>query len=352
MEYYYFILYFLVFIVDILIILQTYKEIKLRKTVNGSFMDKVSIIVPIKGIDVGLERNVESLLSQDYPYPYEVIYVVEKGDEVENLLSKYNVKIVYSDYNCDICSGKIRAQLSGILRASNKVIVFADSDTFYPRDWLKNLVSPLDKYDATTTFSWPSPSRISLSNLIRAGFWTLGFESQSLESSRFLWGGSMALKREFFDDEVLDELSKEWCDDCTLTRIVKRRGGKIGFVINAIPLNVYDESNLISWSSRQIITILAYSPRGAKAYLVVGTFFTLILIYTLVFHNIITFTPYILWIVKNLIRGIRYPKQALIASIMSVVAIPYALFLLIYNWNKREVYWRGKKYIVKPLKQK
>ncbi|QXJ34495.1 glycosyltransferase [Saccharolobus shibatae] len=352
MEYYDLILYLLVFGADMLIILQTYNEIKMWKTVKGSFIGKVSIIVPIKGIDTGLERNIESLLSQDYPYPYEVIYVVEKGDEAENVLKKYNVKIVYSDFNCDSCSGKIRAQISGLLRASNDVIVFADSDTWYPRYWLRNLISPLDKYEATTTFSWPSPSRITLSNLIRAGFWTLGFESQSLQSSRFLWGGSMALRREFFDNEVLDELSKEWCDDCTLTRIIKRRGGKIGFVMSAIPLNVYDEDSLIRWSSRQIITILAYSPRGAKAYLVAGTFFTLILIYSLVYLNIITFTPYLLWIVKNVIRGAKYPKQALIASLMTIVAIPYALFLVVFNWNRREVYWRGKRYIVKPLREK
>ncbi|TRM81828.1 glycosyl transferase family 2, partial [Sulfolobus sp. A20-N-F6] len=83
--------------------------------------------------------------------------------------------------------------------------------------------------------------------------------------------------------------------------------------------------------------------------LVAGTFFTFILVYSIVFLNLVTFTPYILWIVKNVIRGIDYPKNAMIASLMTILAIPYALFLLIYNWNRREVYWRGRKYIVKPL---
>ena len=162
----------------------------------------------------------------------------------------------------------------------------------------------------------------------------------------------MALRRDFFDKEVIDELSKEWCDDCTITRIIKRRGGKIGFLMNAIPLNVYDEKELIKWSSRQIITILAYSPKGAKAYLVAGTFFTFILVYSILFANIITFTPYILWIFKNLLRGMRYPKQAILASLMTIIAIPYALIILLLNWNRREVYWRGRKYVVKPLSQK
>ncbi|BDB99051.1 glycosyltransferase [Saccharolobus caldissimus] len=351
MQYYAIIIYTLISLIDVLIILQIINENNMKK-ISGNFGGKVSIIVPIKGIDEKLEENIRSLLTQDYPYPYEVIYVVDKGDEVERILRKYNVKVVYSLYNCDQCSGKIRAQLSGLLNASNDIIVFADSDTWYPKYWLRNLVSPLDRYTATTTFSWPSPSRLTLKNLIRAGFWTLGFESQSLESSRFLWGGSMAFKREFFNDEVIDELSKEWCDDCTLTRIVKRRGGKIGFLMNAIPLNVYDENELIKWSSRQIVTILAYSPRGARAYLAAGTFFTFILIYSIIFHNIFTFTPYILWIIKNLLRGVSYFKQAIVASLMTVIAIPYALVLLLYNWNNRVVYWRGKRYVVKPLSEK
>ncbi|AOL17797.1 glycosyl transferase family 2 [Sulfolobus sp. A20] len=348
MEFYIVILYLLVILVNLLIILQIINEVKMRR-IEGNFLDSVSIIVPIKGEDERLEGNILSLLSQNYPYPYEVIYVVDKGDDVEKVLRKYNVRVVYSDYNCEACSGKIKAQLSGLKYASYNVIVFADSDTWYPKDWLYKLVRPLDKFTATTTFSWPSPSKLSLSNLLRAGFWTLGFESQSLENSRFLWGGSMAFRKSFFNKDVIDELSKEWCDDCTLTRIVKRNNGKIGFLMNCVPLNVYDEKDLVKWSSRQIITILAYSPRGAKAYLVAGTFFTFILVYSIVFLNLVTFTPYILWIVKNVIRGIDYPKNAMIASLMTILAIPYALFLLIYNWNRREVYWRGRKYIVKPL---
>ncbi|MEM0131839.1 MAG: glycosyltransferase family 2 protein [Saccharolobus sp.] len=352
MRFYEIFIYLIVLLVDILLLAQIYNEIKIRR-ISGNFIGKVSIIVPIKGVDEKLDENIKSLLSQDYAYPYEVIYVVEKGDEVEKVLRKYNsIKIVYSENICDKCSGKIRAQLTGLKYAKNEIIVFADSDTWYPRDWLYKLVSPLDKYTATTTFSWPSPLRLTLQNLIRAGFWTLGFESQSLENSRFLWGGSMALRRDFFDKQVIDELSKEWCDDCTITRIIKRRGGKIGFLMNAIPLNVYDEKELIKWSSRQIITILAYSPKGAKAYLVAGTFFTFILVYSILFANIITFTPYILWIFKNLLRGMRYSKQAILASLMTIIAIPYALIILLLNWNRREVYWRGRKYVVKPLSQK
>ncbi|WP_256201949.1 hypothetical protein [Sulfuracidifex metallicus] len=69
--------------------------------------------------------------------------------------------------------------------SDGEVIVFADSDTRYDKLWLRKMVSALDKFDATTTYPWPKPTHLSIKNLVRAGFWTLGFESQFSEKNRF-----------------------------------------------------------------------------------------------------------------------------------------------------------------------
>ncbi|WP_252896694.1 glycosyltransferase [Metallosphaera hakonensis] len=307
---------------DILILLQIWREDSLFKY-RGTYCKPVSIIVPIRGEDPGLENNVKSLKNQDYPCPYEVIYVVDPDQPwLAERLKGLGVKVVITSHQCS-CSGKIRAQITGLKESVNEVVVFADSDTTYPNTWLREMVGNLDKYTAVTTFPWPSPLRFSLSNLIRAGFWTLGFESQA-SGGTFLWGGSMSFKREFFDEEVIRELSSELCDDCTLTRIVRRRGGRIAFNPSVIPLNVYDERDLWRWSTRQVVTVIKYSNRGAKAFLVIGFFMVLFLIAFLLSLNWIFLTPLLLWVVKNLLRSRNLGKHSYIPSIMSLVGYTLA----------------------------
>jgi Glycosyltransferases, probably involved in cell wall biogenesis len=328
---------------DSLLLVQILKEREFF-THKGSLALPATVIVPIRDWDISLEGNVKSLLSQDFPPGYQVVYVIDQDQQwLAERLKGLGVEVVTSDFPCRSCSGKIRAQLSGLRRARNQVVVFADSDTFYPPHWLKGMVSRLENYTAVTTFSWPRPIRASLRNVLRAGFWTLGFESQALNGT-FLWGGSMAFRRDFLDREVEEELSGEWCDDCTLTRIVKRRGGRIAFLGDVIPINIYDEKDLARWSSRQIVTIVKYSPRGAKAYLVVGGVFSSFLILFLISLNPIFLSPLLLWIIKNLHRSHKLGKESLLPSFASVLGLYFAWIMLILNYRRDKVYWRGREY--------
>ncbi|QKR00570.1 glycosyltransferase family 2 protein [Metallosphaera tengchongensis] len=328
---------------DVLLILQIMKERSFFRY-NGNFISSASVIIPIRGSEPLLEKTVGSLKDQDFPGNYEVIFVVDPDQpDLAERLSSMGVKVVLTNYPCSKCSGKIRAQLTGLLESSNDVIVFGDSDTIYPKDWLRTMVGNLDKNMAVTTFSWPVPIRLSLGNLIRAGFWTLGYESQGLGGT-FLWGGSMSFRRELFDETVIRELSKEWCDDCTLTRIVKERGGKIAFQAKSIPLNVYDENNLWSWSSRQVITIVKYSRRGAKAFIVIGSFMLILLAIFLLTLNFVFLTPLLLWVLKNFARSRKLGKYSLIPSILSVVGLYYGWLKLLLDFKKRNVVWRDREY--------
>ncbi|BDC18383.1 glycosyltransferase family 2 protein [Acidianus sp. HS-5] len=337
-------------LLDIGILLQIYAENKkfFKEPKGGNYHGKISVIIPIRGLDTNLEENVRSILNQDIK-PLEIIYVIDPDDPyretIENILKKYDVKITHTFYNCTLCSGKIRAQLSGLLRSNGNIIVFGDSDTWYPKYWLRELTLPLSKYMATTTFSFASPAKLTLRNLIRAGFWTLGIESQALGGT-FLWGGSMAFKRSFFNEDIIKCLSNEWCDDCTLTKIVKERKGKIGFIGNAIPLNVYDEYNLFKWAQRQVLTVKIYSYRGAKAFLVFGLYISFLLVFLILTGIPLLFLPFLLWIIKNLLRGRRLGKKAIFPSLFSIIGIYFAWIVLILSWRKKKVLWRDKVYTI------
>ncbi|MEM1626402.1 MAG: glycosyltransferase family 2 protein [Sulfolobaceae archaeon] len=322
---------------------RSWRELDKRLISIKANLPFASIIVPIRGIDVRVEDHIRSLINQDYPN-YEIIYVVDSfEDPIVNILKKYPIKLIKSNYNCKKCSGKIMAQISGFLESRGEVIIFADSDTIYPRHWLRYLVTFLSIYNATTVFSWPLPSKITFKNLLRAGFWTLGFESQAVGGT-FLWGGSMAFKREFFSTRVISELSEEICDDCTLTRLIKESGGRIGFIWSAMPLNLFHETNLLKWASREVLMIIKHSRRGAKIFII----FVILLIINMLLsaYTFLSFIPLLLWIFKNILRGKLYLKQSILPAIFSIFAIFFGFFLLLINWNNKEIEWRGRRYIL------
>jgi len=328
---------------DLLLLLQIVKERELFKKPEGK-PRKAVIIVPLRGEDPSFEEHVQSLLNQDHP-DYELYYIID-SDEAEfqkQRLSRYNVNYIVSERLCERCSGKVNAIIFAAKKFRGKVIVIADSDTVYPKSWLKDMTAALENNLASTTFTWPKPLRLSLRNLLRAGFWTFGFESQAL-GGRFLYGGSMAFRENFFDDDVLKDLSDEWCDDCALTRIIKEKKGNIGYVACSMPLNVFDERELWLWSKKEARAVGMYSRKGVYAFMLVVAIMVALLLAYLITFNFIYITPYLLWIVKNIIRGIKYGIDSLIPALMSVPALYYSIPVMISALRDKTVYWRGKVY--------
>ncbi len=335
---------FLAAAVDIALIFQIYMEQRLYSWKGGS-PGRATVIVPLRGEEPALEDNVRSILNQDHG-DFRAIYVVD-SDEMEMQaarLKPFGVQVIETEEMCERCGGKVKAILTG-LKHSDGSVVIADSDTVYPRHWLSTITSMLSSYNVVTVFSWPRPLRISASNLMRSGIWTLGFESQAI-GGRFLWGGSMAFREGEIDEEVIKELSGEWCDDCALTRISKERGWSMGYAAGATPLNEFDEKNLMGWTIRELRVILTHSGKAARAFLVVAAILLALLVMFAITANWIYLTPFALWLIKNLLRGRKYGRLAVLPSIMSLPAIFYACFMFAVAARAKSVRWRGREYRV------
>ena len=331
-------------LLDSIILYQIFLEAKIHKKAYREIKGYATVIVPVKGVDPALKKNITSLLRQDFGY-YDLVYVVDSDlDPAYKIISSVDVKVLISEAVCDNCSGKIRAQLTALKHVSTDFVVFADSDTVYPENWLKEMVSGLNEGVATTTFSWPYPLKLNLKNLLRAGFWTLGAELMPFEGFRVLWGGSMGFRRNFFDKEAIETLSNEVCDDCALTYTAKKRG-KIAYT-RAVPLNLFDERELLQWSTKEIVTILRYSKKWALSFAVLSASVLLLLLSS--YYCFLGATPAILWIIKNYLRGIRANAPSLIPAIMSVPSMFYVLFLIGTSIRKKEIYRRGREYTSEP----
>ena len=108
-----------------------------------SNLNPVSIVIPIKNRGNFLPNLIKSLLNLNYPH-YEIIIVDDcSTDNTKELLKKYPIKSILLEKSV----GSAEARNIGIKEAKNNLIALTDSDCFVSRNWLKDLISYLNKYD-------------------------------------------------------------------------------------------------------------------------------------------------------------------------------------------------------------
>lgn len=110
-------------------------------------MKKLSIIVPIYGVEQYLQKCVDSLLNQDIPSSeYEIILVDDGGhDTCPQICDDYaaaheNVRVVHRENG-----GLSAARNSGIEVAQGEYIMFVDSDDFIETNVLKGLIEQVER---------------------------------------------------------------------------------------------------------------------------------------------------------------------------------------------------------------
>lgn len=104
----------------------------------------ISIVIPIKNRGNLLPNLLKNLLNLNYP-EYEIIIVDDcSTDNTRAILENYEVESITLERSV----GSAKARNIGIREAKYETIALTDSDCFVSRDWLKNLVSYLDRFDA------------------------------------------------------------------------------------------------------------------------------------------------------------------------------------------------------------
>ena len=108
---------------------------------------KLSIIVPIYGVEQYLRKCVDSLLAQDLPSSeYEVILVDDGGkDACPQICDEYaatheNIRVVHRENG-----GLSAARNSGIEVANGEYVMFVDSDDYIEQNVLKGLLDQVDR---------------------------------------------------------------------------------------------------------------------------------------------------------------------------------------------------------------
>ena len=275
---------------------------------KSEFTPFVSIIAPCRGVDAGLEANLEKLFRQDFP-AYEVIFVVDdEMDEAVEIIKKVSRRGAESAESKIVIAGKAENEgqkvhnlREAVLNVSDKseIFVFVDSDARPNENWLRNLIAPLrdEKIGCSTGYRWfISGKRNFASEMLSVWNASIASALGANRKTNFCWGGSMAMRRETFEKVKMRE---RWqgtlSDDFTVTRTMKEFGLPIYFVPQALTASIENCSlkKLFEFTTRQMKITRVYAPNLWTASLIGSFLFNFVMIWAIlitVFSSIESFS--------------------------------------------------------------
>lgn len=250
-----------------------YFKRELQKPASG-FAPFATVIVPCKGLDEGLFDNLAALAAQDYP-AYELIFVVDdENDPAVSTIEKVSAKAPQDSKLVIAPRATNSSQKVGNLReavlhadARSEIFVFADSDARPGKDWLRALAAPLEDktVGAATGYRWFFSENRSLASELRSS-WNASVASFLGPNTKtnFCWGGSMAIRRDTFEDlDIREKWSGTLSDDFAVTRAMNAGGKAIYFVPRALAPSIENcpVRCLFEFTNRQIKITRVYAAK-------------------------------------------------------------------------------------------
>ena len=268
-----------------------------------TYRPPVAVVVPFKGVDIGLEANIAGLCQQAYP-AYELLLVVDSEQDPACPILRQQVArypqcraqlLVAGPAQADE-GQKIHNQLFAIdyltqrLDPSTKeppVWVFADSDAIPGPQWLADMVGPLaqvQKTGLTTGYRWliptsktgqPNPTRWSQLASVMNSSVACAYGRDTLNHA---WGGSMAVRSDIaIRGRLRDRLTGALCDDYQFSRMSRDLGLRVYFMpwcLVATPVD-FDLKGLINFAHRQYLLTRVYAPKLFAAALGITSLYVL-----------------------------------------------------------------------------
>jgi ceramide glucosyltransferase len=197
----------------------------------------VTVLKPLKGVDIELYENLVSLCRQRY-HRFQILLGVADPADPAVLLAR-RLQQEYPDVDIELVvdsrvygsNYKVSNLHNTVQRAKHDVIVLGDSDIRVGPDYLRRVVAPLsDPRVGLTTCLYRAVNRGGLPTLIESLFIHTDFDAlvmvaRKIEKSTYAFGATIALRR-----EVLDEiggflpLANYLADDYQLGNRIAARG--------------------------------------------------------------------------------------------------------------------------------
>jgi cellulose synthase/poly-beta-1,6-N-acetylglucosamine synthase-like glycosyltransferase len=313
---------------------------------------RVVVFCPCKGIDQGFDKNIRSILNQDYRN-YDVQFIVEADDDpAYSALKRLGANILVAGRASD-CGQKVHNLAYAVARRSDAgIYVFCDSDVRFPHDWLSHLIAPLDATNVTTGYRWYVATRFHFPTLLRSAWNASSVSILGDHGRNFAWGGSTALYRSTFERlKILDAWRGSISDDYAVTRAAQRHASKIVFVPQCL-VPSYGEcsfSEALEFTTRQVVITRVYHPGLWRAGFLGHAIFNAAFWILPFFHPWLWLALYSLSATRAAIRQ-RAIRTALAPEVWSghdwfyILCSPLVALLYLYNMVAsalgNEIVWR------------
>ena len=144
--------------------LQTWAYFRqVEQSKKSTWQPKVSIIVPVRGLDEDSRLNFQRFCQQTYPQPYEVIFALETEDDpatplIKELIQQYPkqaIKLIFSEPLGLKAVGKIKNLIAGYRVSEHEAIALIDSDVCIASDFLSQSMGFIESSKTGAAFAIP-----------------------------------------------------------------------------------------------------------------------------------------------------------------------------------------------------
>lgn len=365
-----------------------------KKKENGEkkilFEPRTAVLLPIRGADPSLENCVKNILAQKFK-PYSVFFLADNETDpavqtVRNILktsgSEKGNLVIFEKHlpNCSLKCGSLYQMWERLKDSEFEVFVNVDSDTNPPPDWLQRLVEPLKNPNiaAASGLRWYLPENLNGGSVIRQ-LWNMGAVLQMF-FFQIPWGGSLAVRREVFEDGSLAEIWSRSLTDDTVTTIALQRIGKKCAILPSLLLVNREECSIPAfypWLKRQLLCVRKYHsswnfvafqalflgvPVGAAILCETGSLFqekTNLSVWAILFLSVwFLGIGTAFWFMDESVRkelrgqGEKVPQRSWRFMLGSCLLIPAAQLIYLAaalgNFRMKSVTWRGIQYVLGP----
>ena len=259
------------------------------------WLPPVSVVLPCKGLDFELEKNVEAIFRQLYP-SFEVLIVTATAEDVaieplKRLAARFPGQVIrFVTAGISPSRGeKVHNLIQAVAQTdpTSEVFVFTDSDSRPHLCWLRDLVTPLrdSEVGLSTGYRWYYPIRGNLAGVVRS-VWNASVATLLGDHRHnFAWGGSMAVRKSTFKHcHVLDYWQHSISDDYSMTQAMKDAKLRIHYEPRCLigSFGHCGWSELLEWSTRQLTLTKVYSRKLWQLALVSQWTFSLVWWWSLV----------------------------------------------------------------------
>jgi cellulose synthase/poly-beta-1,6-N-acetylglucosamine synthase-like glycosyltransferase len=250
-----------------------YHRSRLAAELDVGNLPRVTLFVPCKGQDAGMEANLRALFTQRYE-PLELCFLVESDrDEsvaaIRRLQGEYpavDSRLVFTGIAAD-CGQKVHNLIRGTqsLPPGSGILAFVDSDACPHPDWLARLVARLQsgKFAVATGYRWYVPVRPTLANRVLSAINNTVVSVMGPHGFNLVWGGAWAIRT---DDFAKIGLPDAWrgslSDDLVVSRLVHESHLKVAYEPHGLVRSPADFSwrALAEFLRRQYLVARVYAP--------------------------------------------------------------------------------------------